>query len=426
MKSLNNQNLFLKFISLLIVVLLISSCDDLLTVEDPGSIELNDLSSPENEELILNGVYSEFQYAFDYMTLTASILSDEIYTDHTNIDHRELALFNFDESNVLNSNTYTFLHKARVIAEDAAEQIASFHENPNNNLNVAEAYAYAGYTNLLIGEHFCESPIDDGPALPSNEILERALDMFDQALTIAGNANQASSSERSSQILNLANLGSARASLQMGEFSNAISFASTVPDDFEAFVYRSSNSSRESNIMAAQWITTQPWASVDPRFQNLNDPRVRHISDPVPGLNAQDVYLPYRPYFYQGWDRNNDTQTIDLSTGIRFASGLEARYIEAEANGPTSETLAFVNERREFGGQGTVSLSGEEIMEELREQRSRDFYMAVQRHGDLRRYLDLYDIDLFPSGSYPITDENYGDARCFIIPLSEINGNPNL
>jgi len=426
MKSLNNKNLLLKFIPLLFAVLLISACDNLLTVEDPGSIELDDLGNPENEELIMNGVYSEFQYAFDYMTLTASILSDEIYTDHTNIDHRELALFNFNNSNALNSNTYTFLHKARVIAEDAAERIASFHENSNSNLNVAESYAYAGYSNLLIGEHFCESPIDGGPALSSNEIIERALDMFGQALTIAGNAHQEASSERSSQILNLANLGSARASLQIGEFSNAINFASSVPDDFEAFVYRSSNSSRESSIMAAQWITTQPWASVDTRFQFLDDPRVRHISDPVPGLNAQDVYLPYRPYFYQGWDRNDDTQTIDLSTGIRFASGLEARYIEAEANGPTGETMSFINERREFGGQESISLEGDEMMDELREQRARDFFMAVQRHGDLRRYLNLYEIDLFPSGSYPITDENYGNARCFIIPLSEINGNPNL
>lgn len=426
MKSLNKKFLLVKFVSLFLIVFILSSCSDLLTVEDPGSIEIDDLSNPENEELILNGVYSEFQYAFDYMTLTASILSDEIYTDHTNIDHREFALFNFNNNNALNSNTYTFLHKARVIAEDAAVRIATFHDNSDSNLNVAESYAYAGYANVLIGEHFCESPIDGGPALSSNEILERALDMFDQAITIAGNAQLAAPSERASQILNLANLGSARASLQMGEFSNAINFASTVPDDFEAFVYRSSNSSRESSIMAAQWITTQPWASVDIPFQNLNDPRVRHISDPVPGLNAQDVFLPYRPFFYQGWDRDNDAQTIDLSTDIRFASGLEARYIEAEANGPTSETMSFINERRDFGGQGSVSLTGDDMMEELREQRGRDFYMAVQRHGDLRRYLNLYNIDLFPSGSYPISSDNYGDARCFIIPLSEINGNPNL
>lgn len=426
MKCSNKPFLSIKLIATLVIAFLISSCDGLLTVQDPGSIERDDLDDPQNEELIMNGVYSEFQYTFDYMTLTASILSDEIYTDHTNIDHREFALFNFDESNILNDNTYTFLQKTRVIAEDAAERIATFHDDPSGNLNVAESHAYAGYANLLLGEHFCESPIDGGPALSSNELLERALGIFEQAILIAGNAQQGASAERAAHILNLANLGSARASLQLGDFSNAVTHASAVPDDFEAFVYRSSNSSRESSIMAAQWITTQPWASVYPRFQNLNDPRVRHISEPVPGLNAREVFLPYRPYFYQGWDRNNSEQTIDLSTGIRFASGLEARYIEAEASGPTPETLTFVNERREFGGQDPVSLSGDELMEELREQRARDFFMAVQRLGDLRRYLNLYGIDLFPSGSYPVTDEIYGDARCFIIPLSEINGNPNL
>jgi hypothetical protein len=153
---------------------------------------------------------------------------------------------------------------------------------------------------------------------------------------------------------------------------------------------------------------------------------VRHTAQARSGLNARPIYVPYRPYSFQGWNRDNLTQTVDLNTHIRYASHLEARYIIAEAQGPTAATLQFVNARREFGGQGAVELAGDALMAELRSQRSRDFFMGVQRHGDLRRYLSLYNIDLFPSGTYAVGTEVYGDARCFIIPLSEIGANPNL
>lgn len=67
-------------------------------------------------------------------------------------------------------------------------------------------------------------------------------------------------------------------------------------------------------------------------------------------------------------------------------------------------------------------------MAELRDQRRRDFFLDGHRIGDMRRYLKLYDIDLFSTGSYPGTTsgEVYGDRKCWLIPQSEITGNPNL
>ncbi|TVQ16004.1 MAG: hypothetical protein EA364_00740 [Balneolaceae bacterium] len=427
-KSEKNMNRIMKtiriqmFVAALAGITLLTSCGDLLEVNDPGAIELDQLNDPKLEQLIMNGVLSEFQYAFNYMTLTASILSDEVFTDHTNIDHREWALFDIRTNNILNNNTYTFLQKARVSAEDAAGRIAGF--DGGNPLNVAESYAYAGYANLMLGLHFCESPINGGPALTWQEILARAIGNFEQAVTRAA-AGQATDAARASRITNMARVGIARANLQLGNMTQAASFASQVPADFEAWVYRSSNSSRETNINAAQWISSDPWMGIDPKFLNLNDPRVRHPATPSFGLNANEVYLPYRPRSYQGWNAETP-QTIDLNTGYLFSSGLEARYIAAEANGPTGTTLTLVNERRAVGGQAAVNLTGDALMAELRNQKARDFFLTVQRLGDMRRYLNLYGVDEFPSGAYPVGNAVYGNARCMIIPLSEINGNPNL
>jgi hypothetical protein len=71
-----------------------------------------------------------------------------------------------------------------------------------------------------------------------------------------------------------------------------------------------------------------------------------------------------------------------------------------------------------------VSLSGDELMAELREQRARDFFFTGQRLGDLRRYAET-GIDLFPTGAYPTGAGTYGDLKCFLVPRSEKTGNPN-
>lgn len=413
---------------LLSAALLFSACDGLLSVDDPGAIRTEDLSDPALEDLIMHGVLSEFQFAFNNLLLSASIFSDELYTDHTNVDHRQFALLDFPNTNAINEGAYTAIQKARVSAEDAVERLEGFYGSQASSvLNTAIAHVYAGYSYVLLGEHFCEAPLDGGQALSSNALLQEAVEHFQQAIAIAASASGTGvNGMDAARVRNLANVGAARASLQMGEMQQAIQYAEQVQAGFEAFVSRSNNSGREQNIIGVQWSTTGQWLSVSPEFQFLGDPRVRHTPQPRAGLNARNIYVPYRPLMYEGYDASNTDQIVELGTDVRFASHLEARYIIAEASGATPATLTFVNERRDVGGQDPVSLSGDALMAELRDQRARDFFMSVQRHGDLRRYLALYDLDLFPSGTYPVTNEVYGSARCFVIPLSEVSANPNV
>lgn len=110
---------------------------------------------------------------------------------------------------------------------------------------------------------------------------------------------------------------------------------------------------------------------------------------------------------------------------MRFASSLEARYILAEAGGPTADTRDLVNERRAVAGQPPASAAGDDLMAELRDQRARDFFLTGQRLGDLRRYQNLYGLDLFPTGQYPVFPDHYGNVTCFLVPQSEKASNPN-
>jgi hypothetical protein len=113
-----------------------------------------------------------------------------------------------------------------------------------------------------------------------------------------------------------------------------------------------------------------------------------------------------------------------------MASGLEARYIVAEAGGMSdAELRGFIDERREVGAQG--AFTGTDLQAELRDQRRRDFFLDGHRLGDLRRYQAQYGIDAFPTGPWPLSQEGsevveYGTMVCFDIPITEKNSNPNL
>lgn len=160
-----------------------------------------------------------------------------------------------------------------------------------------------------------------------------------------------------------------------------------------------------------------------PAYLGLNDPRLPPLGTSRLGLNSNPIFPPQRPYSYTGWSATT-VQTIDITTNIKFATGLEAQYDIAEADGGTASTLAFVNARRAVGNQAPVTLTDAALMTELRNQRARDFYLTGQRLGDLRRYLKA-GINLYPKGKYPVFPDFYGTKTCFIVPLSEKAQNPN-
>lgn len=413
-----------------LLVMVFAGCNDILEVDDTGAIQQQDLTDPEMVDLITNGARSEFQDAYINLSLTSAVFSGEAFVDHTNIGWRNFSLRSFNDDNSINAQLYVNLQQLRASAEDGITRMEEIlgEQEVSQNLEAARLKLYAGYSYIYFGENFCSAPVNLSEAYPSSELLQRAITRLGEAITIAEAAQQAGGDAATAEeILNLSNLGIARAHLQLGNNSEAIQFASEVDEGFEAWAYYSNNSNRENNTWAQ---IANPgadtWISVNNPFQNLNDPRLTHVEEPFSGLNGNDIYPPYQPYNFEGWNPGQADNFIDRATNIRFASGLEAQYIIAEAQGPTGDTEDFVNERRAVGNQSQVSLSGDDLMEELRNQRARDFYMTGRRLADLRRYQDQYGVDLFPTGTYPVGNEVYGDATCYVIPLEEKIGNPNL
>jgi hypothetical protein len=408
------------------LVLGAAGCDDLLKVSDPASLEEAQLGDPTLEQFVINGVVGEFQVAYVNYAFWSGVLADEVFTDHSDVNIRELSLHDFDDINTQNDSVYGTLQRARQSADDAVDRLRRMRgANATSSLNVARALAYGGYAYVLLGEGFCEVPVDRSAPLPSQELLARGVARFDEAIVVATAARTGSDAAAAQDLIHLAQVGAARASLKRGELARARSYAASVPDTYERWAYYSANSARESNALQIAVRTVQPWLGMHPTFQGLDDVRVPQPRTPRPSLNANPILPPLRPSMYGGWTGTGPAQPIEAATHIRFASGLEARYVGVEADGTGAGMLAFVNARRAVAGKPPVAVSGSALLAEFRVQRALDFYLTGQRLGDLRRYAAA-GTDLFPSGAFPVPPDRYGSMHCFIVPRSEKAGNPNF
>ena len=417
---------FAAAVSALLLGLGSSACDSLLDATNPAFISEDQLTDPALEQLIVNGVVGEFQYAYGYYGLYSSAMTDETFLDHTQVDIRELTLRNIRDANSVDAAIYANLHRARQSAEDGAERLKTMLGDANaaKSINMATILAYGAYAYTLLGEGFCESTVNLSAPMTSDQMLQKGIAMFDQAIATA---TAAGSGAAATDILNMARVGAARAALKLGDGAKASGYAAQVPANYQKMAYYSANSVRENNIFNVPAGVSGAWLSMGPVFQAFADPRTPKTTlTNIRGLNSNPIFPAQRPFMYEGWSATTVNNQIGIDTDIKFATGLEAQYVVAEVSGATAATLAFVNERRAVGGKAPVTLSGSELMAELRTQRAIDFYLTGQRLGDLRRYKAKLNIDLFPSGKFPVTNDVYSGSTCFVIPQTEKNANPNI
>lgn len=411
-----------------IVALGLVACDGLLKVTNPGSLQEGQLDDPALETFLVNGAVGEFQFAYTNYAFLSGVLADEGFLDHPNVGLRDVALHNFNDLNATNELVYGSLQQARQSADDATSRVKKMlGAKARTSLSVARALIYGGYAYVLLGEGFCEAPVNLSAPVPSGELLSRAVARFDEGIAVATAALTGATGVTATDaqdLIYLAQVGAARASLKKGDLAKARAYASAVPDSYERWAYYSANSARENNAVQIAVRQSQPWLGMQPAFRGLNDARVPPAATARPSLLGNPIFPPLKPSMYSGWTGRPPFQPIDVASGVRFASGLEARYIVTETDGPGAAMLTFVNGRRASAGKPTVILDGPALVAEFRMQRALDFYLTGQRLGDLRRYAAA-GTNLFPTGKYPTLRDSYGTMHCFIVPLSEKSSNPN-
>ncbi|HEX2094916.1 MAG TPA: hypothetical protein VHG28_21125 [Longimicrobiaceae bacterium] len=427
-----------------------AACDDFMKVTNPGAIENPALENPTYLNLMTNGVIGDFQPAFAWTALFSGVFTDELRNHHAFFENPE-----FDLRTVNNNNgtyilaVYNGLHRARFLADSVAGRMETLlADSAGRNLQYARVQAYAGYAWTLLGEQFCETPINRSAPVTSDKLLEAALQRFDKSIQAATAARAAAASltdaaarnraiATADSLANLSRVGAARAALGLGAYNpgarqQALQYAQAVPTYtgassdfvFNAYYVRDNNAySRRVSNPFFEFITSGRWFSLTGTpYEGQRDPRLPHSDTLYVAADGTRRIFPNSPSAFSTYDGTPRGRGFDAVSNIRLASALEARYIIAEVQGVSAANLTFINQRRALGGQVALptTTSAGDFLAALREQRARDFYLDSHRMGDVRRYKRQYNVDLWPRGSYfGSATIQYGTQECWPIPISE-------
>jgi starch-binding outer membrane protein, SusD/RagB family len=421
----------------------LGACGDLLEVELPGNLTEGDLLQPSSAVTMVNSVIADFECSYSMFTVLTASMEDtwwratgywggwaEYRTDRPSTE--ECA------TSDINTGWATGFQKSRFLAETTHEQISGWgNEVPNSARLLATAATYAGLVYQIFGETYCELTVDVGPLMPPSEVLGKSEEWFTRALGHMGTGDFEIVS--TSSLRQLALLGRARARLARGDLQGAAADAAQIQPDFAAYAtrdasvrarwnapYRTLNVQGYSAVAGiVQWQGT-PVPFTGYRFLTIAPDGTPLIDDQA-GVGVPDPRVPvqYMNEFLQDGVTDNYAQMKYLSTAddIPIARWAEAQLILAEVEGGT-QAVARINALRDvhdlphYAGPTDATSIRNLIIEERR----REFFLEGRFLAEKLRK-DLW----FPRGvGSNHKGVTYGNAQCFMMPVSEYQNNPNV
>lgn len=424
-----------------------STVDELLEAQNPANVTEDQLDDATLVKVLVNSVGGALESMYDDPVIwIGSMITDEqvsgINWEGTARVSQRILPYDAGDANGM----FRALSRYRFLADSVSGRLRTLIADPAKSRDMALVLAHAGYSYTLMAEYMCGATLNvQSKIYTPAELVDFAIPRFEEAITIATAVGTSAT-----DVLNMARTGLARAALLKGDKAKVMAAATSVPYTYAWWVeYKNTvdNNGLVGNVTGAnhnlgvhpRWLEAPFGTTVatslitDPRFQHFPNPRLGH--NQLTKLYTPYQSLPYSGYNGQTLAAGGKPVLYDNDTDIKLASGVEAmhHYYEAagpNGTGPRGTTLAFVNERRAVGNEPAVTLTGAELMAELRTQRFKDLFLGGFRLGDLRRYAAQAINDplhTFPTGVHPNVDwGSYGDASCFPLPIAEYVGNPNI
>ena len=402
-----------------------SACESLLSVDpDPNVVDASRAVTL-NEAMV--GAAVEFYRAVDEAIAHGGLFGDEFQSASTGPLHRLFAARQVTAESQqgaggdgrglsLGGGFYVplqrliavaHLHQQRIVDGEYAELPAGATDSPE----YARLAFYEGVGKLYLADLYCTLAFyGAGPEYTTAQAYEQAEGHLTEAID-AANAE--------ADVREAALLMRARVRLILGDDAGALADAEQVDPAFEFLVTYSTATIEQRNRLQVHTWDVGDW-TVSPRFRNLTvdatateDPRVL-LEGPMPAFDAsQELWAPLE---YES-----------AAAPIRIASGDEARYIIAEVNGG-QEAVDIINEVRARHGIAEVwapaTTDPNEIRDKLIDERFRTLFAEGTHLGDLRRYIDKFGLDLFPTSNNHGID--VGNITCLPMPSIERDNNPDL
>src|SRR5687767_9106780 len=319
-----------------------------LDVTDPSVVDASTIDPIADARVFSLSAQQNFYVAYASLINSTAVYSNETWSGAVRPETNDFGRHVVVDVNVDLSGSFWAPMQVVIGTNDKVVEVLRGTPTFNTDINVARASLWSGLAIEHLAEIFCEGVLHVGPPLTQAQMLDSAIVRLQQAITIA-TAITASlpatspTSIEATRILNTARVGLARAYLTKGDYQAAITAAAQVPATFVSTTVHVDDAQSRARLSNGVYITslgtTQIVAGL---YRALNDPRVTFLDR---GQNAQDAT---NRLFQQ-------TKYTSFAAPIRIASGLEARYIAAEAElkatGNTAPALALIAERRTAGSQ---------------------------------------------------------------------------
>jgi hypothetical protein len=445
-------------------VLAVTACHT-LDVTQPDIIQPGNLGTAASLPTIRAGAIGDFTIAYsgsgaqgssgttEGQILTSGLLSDELintetFPDRINVDRRFVEI-----NGATMANVFRNLSKARRSAEVAAAKFRKLSPDTTKDAGLTEMLSLAGFTYVMFAENYCSGvPVSNvdpsgtlvfGDQLTTTQMLDTALDRFNQAL---GAANALVSASSKTQFATMAQLGRARAFVDLGRFDSANVAAATVSTGFSYIVTHDLNSTRQNNGIFKGTFTFKRYGMADKEGVNG-----------FPYISVADLRTPiYRPSgagglgFDGATPQQDQLRYFDEKASVTVATGLEGRLIQAEAayqGADTTGMYALLNALRTappayilagspaspssqptpVAAMAALSGTGNPV-DNLFAERARWLWLTAHRLSDLRRLVRQYGRateSVFPTGAYLKQGLVYATDVNFPVPIDEQN-NPKF
>jgi hypothetical protein len=292
-----------------------------------------------------------------------------------------------------------------------------------------------GYAELMLADLYCSgiplSTLDYNgdftlqPGSSTADVYTHAVAQFDTALHLAPD---------SARILNLARVGKGRALLALGQFAEAASAVSAVPDGYQYLEEYNGNTTGPAIdynfgaflpgvVVGTFYTVSDREGSTGLDYISSNDPRTAVT---LVGTNQNG-----QPLYFAG------KYATDGSSPVVLADWIEARLIQAEAalhGGEVASWLQTINQLRETAitpamADTTDPGSASARIDLMFRERAFWLFLTGHRQGDMRRLVRQYgrgQSAVYPVGPYAGGSGAYGSFVNAPIPAAEFIGNPKF
>lgn len=420
-------------LTILGVLVLVSSLTltgcDIFGVDNPGTIQDDDLDSPEAMDAIVTGMSADLTLELDQIAFIGARLSDEMAASGS---YFLTGLARRGVIDAEDADTYwEGIQRARFAAEDGIERMRRvLGEDFGDRKELgARALLFAGLSNRVFGENFHRVVYDGGEAQPRMEAFERAIPYFEEAVEKAETAG-------ASDIEAAAHGGLAQVHMNLGNWSEATTHTAEVPTDFVYNGIFSNNSSREYNEVYDETHERYEMSAKGTLIeQNPDDPRVPFtdcegnagddgVCTAENGADGNTIHLRQEKY-------------QDYGADMPLVKGTEMRLIEAEAelNSDSPDLTAFedkINVVRSHHGLSDVPTPTGVGSLNFPPTQDDDAWSILDRERQLTLWLEARRLNDLERWDHPFLDGNgivYTSSvvsrRASVMPVAESECNNN-